>query len=359
MLTLKKRIDVMIYIFIVAVFVILCGAKFSKNDEFHRDYMSRETTGSVNGIFVLLVFMCHISTYMSLGTADKVWIDFKGYLGQLVVVTFLFYSGYGMMCSVSKKGIPYVKGLFKNRVLSLLLHFDIAVVLFAITNLLIKRSFSLTDFLVALTTWESIGNSNWYITAVLCLYIVMIISFLIFRRNNVLALVSTTGLTIVLAFVLFAVGRPAYYYYTLILFPLGMWYAQIKDAIDKFVLKNNWTYIIAVCLVMCVFMVSHKNRTIGLPVYWACACAFMVLIVFVSMKLKIGNPILEMLGRHVFSIYILQRIPMSVFKYLGFTNNNLNYFCMCFATTILMALVFDKAMAKLDAVLFKPKKVKA
>lgn len=118
----------MVYILIAVLFVFFCGAKFVKSDEFNSDYMSKDTTGAINGIFVLLVFMCHISGYMQLGSpSDKIWLDLKSWLGQLVVVTFLFYSGYGMMCSIIKKGTPYVKGIFRRRFLSLFAHFDIAV----------------------------------------------------------------------------------------------------------------------------------------------------------------------------------------------------------------------------------------
>lgn len=57
----------MIYVLAAALFVFLCGAKFVKSGEFNSDYMSKDTTGAINGIFVLLVFMCHISGYMKLG----------------------------------------------------------------------------------------------------------------------------------------------------------------------------------------------------------------------------------------------------------------------------------------------------
>ncbi len=348
---------VMVYVFIVAIFVFLYGAKFSKTDEFHKDYMSKESTGSINGIFVLLVFMCHISTYMSLGGAsDKIWLDFKSYLGQLVVATFLFYSGYGMMCSISKKGTPYVKNIFKSRFLSLLLHFDIAIVLFAVVNLFIKREYLLKDFLLALTTWGTIGNSNWYITAVLCLYILMIVSFLIFRKKKFFALCTMTVLSALLVYLFIKLERPSYYYNTIVLLPLGMWYAYFKETIDKVVMKNGITYALVLCALVGMHAFSLKYRALGLPVYTVWAVSFMLILILVSMKLKIGNPILEFLGRHVFSIYILQRIPMSVFRYLGLNDNNLIYFCLCFIVTVLMSVVFDNVMAKLDSVLFKPKK---
>lgn len=107
----------MIYVLAAALFVFLCGAKFVKSGEFNSDYMSKDTTGAINGIFVLLVFMCHISGYMKLGgSSDTIWLDLKSWLGQLVVVTFLFYSGYGMMCSIMKKRYAVCQGYFQAQV---------------------------------------------------------------------------------------------------------------------------------------------------------------------------------------------------------------------------------------------------
>lgn len=40
----------MIYVLAAALFVFLCGAKFVKSGEFNSDYMSKDTTGAINGI---------------------------------------------------------------------------------------------------------------------------------------------------------------------------------------------------------------------------------------------------------------------------------------------------------------------
>ena len=79
----------MIYVLAAALFVFLCGAKFVKSGEFNSDYMSKDTTGAINGIFVLLVFMCHISGYMKLGcSSDTKWLDQKNRILQIEDVTY-------------------------------------------------------------------------------------------------------------------------------------------------------------------------------------------------------------------------------------------------------------------------------
>lgn len=99
-----------------------------------------------------------------------------------------------------------------------------------------------------------------------------------------------TVLTCGLAFALIKVGKPAWYYNTLILFPLGMWYAYLKKYIDKFVMKNNYIYMLCITVAVAAFVVGHKYRSAGLPVYWAWASAFMLIVVLASMKIKSAIP---------------------------------------------------------------------
>ena len=61
------------------------------------DYMSRENTTSVNGLFILLVFLNHIQSYVTLPEGfHRLTLAF----GQLMVAMFLFYSGYGVTLSL-------------------------------------------------------------------------------------------------------------------------------------------------------------------------------------------------------------------------------------------------------------------
>ena len=80
---------------------------------------------------------------------------------------------------------------------------------------------------------------------------------------------------------------------------------------------------------------------------------FMALIVLFTMKVKIGNAVLSFFGSHVFSIYILQRIPMIIFSKLGLDSYNKYLFVvLCFIITVIMAVAFDKLTDRLDSAVF-------
>ena len=72
--------------------------------EFCENYLSRENTISVKGIFVLLVIAQHFVTYVKLdGIYDGGYLQLRQFLGQNIVTVFLFYSGYGVFESINYK----------------------------------------------------------------------------------------------------------------------------------------------------------------------------------------------------------------------------------------------------------------
>lgn len=239
--------------FILLIIVAFCGAQFAPPGRLHTDYCSKATTTAVNGIFVVMVFFRHLNTYLQVSAADplqKQWVTVNGFLGQLIVVSFLFYSGYGIFCSIEKKGTPYVRRMFPHHFLRLFVHFDVCVLLFALVNVLLHRPMSGKDLLLALTTYTSIGNSNWYITAVLLLYICTMVAFLCFRRHPLPALVLVTVLCIGCVFGQIKLHRPGYCYNTMIVFPLGMWYRYLQPKIDALLQRSGFVYSLAVCGVL-------------------------------------------------------------------------------------------------------------
>lgn len=347
----------MVFVIIVLLILIFSKAAYAKKGEFHSDYIDKNATTAINGVFVILVFLRHFAQYCDLtSSSDLPFLDLNGYLNQLIVVPFLFFSGFGIMTSIMKKGTPYVKNIFAGRFLKILLHFDICVLLFLLADIALKKQYSLKDTLLAFTTWTSIGNSNWYITAVLALYLITMISFLIIRKHNLFALILFTVLTVAFVYFNMKIDRPDYCYNTMIVYPLGMWFAYLKPYFDKLVMKNNITYALALSIITACFAFSYKHCFESIECYALWASAFAILIVLILMKIKINNQILTFFGEHVFSIYILQRLPMMIFNSMGIGSNPFNLFILSFAVTILIALIFDELIKKLDAVVFKSKK---
>ena len=191
----------LIYIFIL-IAIICSGLTAAKKNEFFKDYCSPKNTATINGIFSVLIFLSHSVQYLKLdGVLDGPYFDLRKFLGQLVVVTYLFYSGYGIMESARKKGTAYIKDMPKNRLFKLWYHFGIVVILYIITAFITGRKLDLLKTILAFTGLTSVGNSNWYMFVTFAMYIIIIVSFLMFRKSNVLALGLTCVLTLLFGYI--------------------------------------------------------------------------------------------------------------------------------------------------------------
>ncbi len=328
----------------------LVGANFAKPGEFHRDYLSKEVTTAVNGIFVMLVFLTHFKQYVTLsnGAVDSLYLQFNKGMGQLVVTTFLFYSGYGIMCSVKAKSQAYVNTIPRKRILSVWLHFIAAVSLFLITALAIGKEYSLKTILLAFTGWTSIGNSNWYIFAVLFLYLFVFISFKICKDHCFWATVITSVLTVVWVYIMIRAKRPPYTYNTVVCYLAGMFYAMAKPKLDRLIMSSDLVYSLFLALAVGATALFYTYRNTGVVAHGLWSLAFVAVIVLVTMKVRLSNGFLAFLGSHVFGIYILQRLPMIVLTHFGLNSKPYVLLMLSFVITVPMTFAFDALMKILD-----------
>lgn len=354
-------------ILIVVLLLMFNQMNAAKEGQFHTDYLSKEKTGAINGIFVIFVFLRHVVQYIQLGgTFDAGFMKVDAYLNQLIVVSFMFYSGYGMMESVKKKKFLYVKSIMQKRFWVLLLNLNLVLCLFYIEGRFIGKTFTLKNILLSTFGWESLGNSSWYIFAILSIYIMFFVAFFVikFTDNTKVYYLSAALLTImIIAFVYFQMkmDRDGFMYNTVIIFALGVWWSLLKNIIEKVVMKNDIIYLFVMMIVVGIYCFSYFRRwKNGIEGYTVWAVAFAVLMILVTMKVSFFNPVLSWFGNHVFSIYILQRLPMNLFQYLGFNESHKYMFVICsFAVTVVMAVVFDKISAEIVKLLFNRKKTTA
>ena len=295
-------------IILVVIFFVLIIVRM-RYANFNNEYISRETTKKINGIFVFLIVLSHFSSYINLtGELNEPYATLKKFLGQLVVATFLFYSGYGILESIKNKKDKFINSL-PQRTLKLLIHFDIAVLLFAILGWAIGKDYPLSRILLSFTSWGSIGNSNWYVFVILILYM---LTFLVFKPFNKKSesywIRSIVFLFISIAFVYILKylkdGKSTWWYNTILCYNAGIFYSLMKNKIDEFLKGHTIRWIFSIVVLIIVFIFAKENRS-HLSMYELHAIVFCLIITLLSMRIKINSKILNFLGNHVFSIYIL------------------------------------------------------
>ena len=130
-------------IFIVLLFILCCyKIKTLCNKQFHQDYIGIEQTRSINGIFILLILLSHTFAKVSTqGILDEIYSPMRVFLGQFVVVPFLFYSGYGIMESIGKKE-NYIKTFPQKRFLKIAVQFCVITIVYVVMHLLLRSEYT-------------------------------------------------------------------------------------------------------------------------------------------------------------------------------------------------------------------------
>jgi hypothetical protein len=312
-------------------------------------YLSKENTQIIKGIFIIIVFFSHFNGYVQYTTIpDKMYQAFFTVIGQMMVTMFLFYSGYGVMESVKKKGEAYVKRIPLHRVLETLLKFDCAILLFIVANTAFGNPMPISRIVLSFVAWDSIGNSNWYIFTILVLYLLSFLAATIAKCDQRKTVLYMLLFTIVYIIVMMLVRfESAQFYNTAICYPLGMAYSIYRNQIETFLLSTKKQYLlITVILLVITVVVRFFIRTGTSPLIIIEAIPFSLVIVFLSMKLPIKSRILQWCGNYLFELYILQRLPMMIYKNVGLSTYNIYvYFILSLITTALLAVAFRKSTA--------------
>ena len=350
----------MVIFLIILLLLCFFGISFRGKNGFE-DYMSPQKTGALKGIFVIIVVLSHLRQYITLDSSalNLPFQEFMVFLGQLMVVVFLFYSGYGVLLGLRKKD-GYAVSIITKRVPKVLIHFDIAVLIFFALGWLTGKKYPIAKLLRSLIGIDGVGNSVWFITVILILYIVTFAVFVFVRKRVILGTALTTLISAVIVILFMRFRAHEYWWYdTLMCYPLGMWYAIAKEKIDKALIPSFGKWLACTASAIAVFVALRQLR-FGLngsrTVFIFEALVFALVIVFVSMRMSVNNSVLRWFGNHVFSVYILQRIPMIILTYFGMNGNPFLFSAACFAITIVIAELFDRMTDRLDVALKLSKK---
>ncbi len=343
----------MIIFLCALVAICLYKIKFSR---FHTDYMGFSATGAIKGIFAVIILFSHMTGYVEIVSTlgNNIFAAFLARIGQLMVTMFFFYSGYGIMESYQKKP-NYEKGFLKNRAVKTLVHFDIAVLLYLLLNIVIGRYYEWQSYVFCWIGWETIGNSNWFVFDMLLLYSITWFALKMVRRlsrmRNIWLLVLVSVLSIGAWIVLAVVKGTVCWYNTLLCYPFGMAFSMIKPKLEKAITQKCGRYYLITGIVLATFAATYLME--GEISYSIAACLFTLLLTLISVKVQINNRVLQWLGKYSFSIYILQRLPMRLFEHLGWNANAVVFSLVSIAATLLLSVVFQKLLDSIDGVLFK------
>lgn len=315
------------------------------------DYLSIERTHIVNGIFIVFVFLRHFWQYVGEVHAMDTLFDIVNYfLGQCIVTTFMFYSGYGVTASIWKKRASYLKSFPVNRILKTTLLFDIAILLYLVLAFFTKEELSVPKVLLAFIGLKSIGNSSWYIFAILCMYLISWVSFRPFiGQHDAKGLYTSLTVATLLTLVYMLIVRrfePGQYYNTVLCYIMGMWWYAHKEKIDG-LLKKNGFRTVSTLMAIALFILSHYFRDTSIIADQLQYIFFVIGIVLLTASFKLKSRVFKWMGENLLGLYILQRLPMIIFQRVDFIQRNTYvYYAMCLIVTGILAYLYHILVIK-------------
>lgn len=332
----------MYWFILIAAVICLIGINFKSINGIDKNALDKERTNAINGIFVIIIIFNHFSQYITLtNKIDIVLLNIiTQKIEQLMVTTFLFFSGYGIFEQIKKRK-DYIKNFFKNRFIKVYIPFALAIIIYIIMNSLLKINYSLDKILLSFIGLESIGNSNWFMFCTFSLYICTIISFYIFQKDKLNAIILNTIFTFIYIYLNIKMQKYSLWFNTSLCFVAGMYFSYFKNSFFK-VLKNRNTYIVLLLLLLVAFKIIYPQKS-NWVAFEILSIIFVLIIILLNLKIKIGNPILDWLGKNTFNIYILQRVSYISLGHFQIISSRIHlYFILSLIMTFILVIIFDK-----------------
>lgn len=131
---------------------------------------------------------------------------------------------------------------------------------------------------------------------------------------------------------------------------MGMLFSYYKTQIENTCFKSKRISIILLTTILTLIILL---KVMPIPIYifqtLPLSILFTMFLPLWSWFMPTRNQILIWLGRNVFGVYILQRIPMNLLKDTPISENFYLYFSLCIVITFTITFVFQKTTDWIDS----------
>ena len=323
-----ESVIVLIASLVVLGVILLAGS--SRRDAVQGSFFDRVSTKEIQGFLaVFIVFHQTIVLLLNFDINVGKMIFFYPY-GILAVAFFFFCSGFGLIRRWMTD-TNYIKGFMRRRIFTVLVPFFICNYIYLtdalVSNIRIGSHFGFGEVICSFFGLFLVNSQMWFAVEIMILYAAFRIVFARVKKPLTGILIMT-----VIVLIMMAIGlvsghsdspimsywfKGEWWYNTILMFPAGMFYAYYEDSINKVIRKGFVAVIIISSLLFIAMDYVHK-RLLDINVYWREYFAdsnhflyklaglgqetvfellFLIIIIAVMSKIKIGNPVLRYLGK--------------------------------------------------------------
>lgn len=295
---------------VVLLWGILClfNVKYRKGkNNYWEDYLSKDNTLMLKGIFSIVVILHHLSQRFS-----PLPMLFKRFdlAGSWAVMVFFFISGYGVMYSwINKKN--YDKGFLIKRYKRIVPLYIFATFVYWITYKLLDTHYSLKEiFHLTFIKGSPIVIHSWYIIVILVFYFFFYLLMKVFKRNYLAIIVSSFFLCFLWIEIRKVLNYGPWWSISILSIPIGMLWALYKEDIEKIVHRF---YLPTLILSFVAFIFSWKYK-LNNPLFYYLfeyggnayrqSLFFPITVILICMKFKFNNKALKHLGTISLETYL-------------------------------------------------------
>ena len=329
------------YIFLVAI--LFGGVKLCKNKTWNEENMSFNQTKCYLGFCAVIIAFHHIAQATCASWLNPKYIrhglDIFVTAGYPMVAMFLFCSGYGLYKSAKSKP-DFFKRFIPVRIIPILIPTLLTMLVYIFFRYWRKIPFYI-DSPFAVNGHETWHPYIWYVPCIILLYILFYIGFGLFKKDSIGILVVTIG---IVGYIIFCIKLRygTWWFNTAHMFLVGILVSKYED---KFFESCKKLYVLRLIgtIILCVlfwflgdnaggiylmvfhhpydFVYGYRCDLVAAIFQFLYCLAFMSLYYLISMKLKVGNPVLSFLGKFTLEFYLVHGIFIHMFGYRMIEDN--------------------------------------
>ena len=311
--------------------LLLINAKRRPSDE--KTFFDRILSKEIRGFLaIFIIFHQTVITMVNFGVREELMKEFMNYYyyGILAVAFFFFSSGFGLV----KRWLTdkdYTKGFMKRRIFTVLVPYFICNYIYLtealLGNIRYGNHFTFTEVICAFFGLFLVNNQMWFAVEIMILYVAFRIIFGKVRKAGT-GIILTTVVVLIMVTIGLLSGhsqsmimsywfKGEWWYNTILMFPVGMLYAYKEEKINS-VIRKAFTAIILSSSVLFVLLdyihrglverqiyyIDDRNnlqgilyRLEGLSEETVLELVFIILVITIVSKVRIGNAVLKFMGK--------------------------------------------------------------
>lgn len=285
------------------------------------NYLSRENTDCFKGICAMMVVLCHVCSRTGVGATIGLGPIYSA-LGYWGVSGFMFMSGYGLTCSLTKSHakVNYLYTFVRNRIFPIYLLMLLLAVLYYILKIILSpQSPTFLDLIHSFFFGSTVISFGWYLQCIVLIYLLfyvaasLTIKFWSSSINTPLLISVGIGMLLYVGLCL-ALRLDATWYETVFSFVVGVFVSCYKMQVENWLstkVRTIVTFLIFVGLFICCFVLGGGPYLEGIwkIIYKMLSSVLFCLSCLTMMRcLSLVNPVTSFLGSIYLEIYIIQGV---------------------------------------------------